>query len=378
MIARSIRYISTVWQRQMRPLAALLAILFYTIVPHIAHAETQEFTILAVGIDSNEDKAAAAALSYARQRAIYIATRKLGVTNPSQQAARIPAAAVAQIIRGATVLQSRRIGDKTYLEVSVTIVTEALNKALNITDIPTGNNANFNNATTRSVLLLPALVTPKSTLVWGDDNLLWEPLSVELVRQGHGTVILPGGDLQDLRLVDGDNVAKVRQDELKPMFERYGVKEIIIAILTPGNGGEPSHVLLRRLSDFHPPEEELEVKSSTIDDNMATRVERAAQSIATASVQIATSTTASEQEKLKTATKIPVRFNYTLPKELGRMTEAVRSAPGVLLLELPAITLNNVDGTIYVDGDQTTLRKTLATRGIIIRGKDDQWVISVR
>ena len=376
MMTRSIRYILGLWQWRM--LLAAFVCAFLLVSP--AQAATQEFTILAVGIDKNEENATAIAMDYARKRAIYVATRKLGVANPSVAAARIPTADLAQIIRGATILQSRRVEDKTYLEVSVTIVTEALNKALSIQDAPIENHPIFDTSKIRSVLILPALVMPKETYVWGEDNALWAPLSIELVRQGHGTVILPGGDLQDLRLIDGENIGKVTEDDIKPMYERYGVEEIVIAIMTPGSQGsnEPSKVLLRRLSRFHLRDETLEVKQSTIDDSLNTRVERAAQAIAAAAVQIATSTSRPEYEKLDTATKIPVHFNYTLPKELGRMTEVVRSTPGVLLLELPAIGLNNVDGTIYFDGDAAALRKTLMTRDMIIRVKDNDWTISTR
>ena len=344
-----------------------------------AHAATQEFTILAVGVDRNSERAADIALDYARKRALYLAIRKLGVAEPDKAAARISPDQMGQIIRGATVLQSKRKAEKTYQEVKVTINELPLRQALSLKD-PETPIGEVDASSMRNVLVLPALVTPKKTYVWDKENTLRAPLASELLRQAHGMLSLPSGDLADLRLIDGENVAKVKGDELKPMFERYGVSEIIIALYKAGTPGseEPDKVILRRLNNFDPHDEALEIPVQVVTDTADIRTQHTAQAIASASVQIASATAQSMRQKLDAATKIKVKFIYAIPKEMGTMSDAIRHAPGVLLLEMPAINLNNVTGTIYLNGDKTALRKVLAAKGIICRDLGDQWTVSVR
>ena len=193
-------------------------------------------------------------------------------------------------------------------------------------------------------------------------------------------VILPAGDMQDLRLIDANNAHTVTMAELTPMYDRYGADEIILAIatLSPPNTDTPTQVLLRRLSALNLPSEALEVAPDSTTDTADQRIEQTARAIATASVEIATSTSANEQAKLATSTKIKVRVDYAIPQELAHIEQAVNAAPGVLLFEMPQISLNSVSGTIYLNGDPVALRKSLTAKDIFVREKEGMWVLSVR
>ena len=368
-----------VWQlRKGVGLLTLVVALFSGAVSP-AWAGSQEFTIMAVGVSNNSEKADAYALDYARKRAVYLAILKLGVSEAGAKAAKIPEDDWAQIVRGATVVQSKRQGNQTIAEIKVTVEDGPLRKALAYKE-NAGVIGAVDAVPLRSVLVLPVVVTPKHTFVWEKENALRGPLSSELLRQAHGAVMLPGGDLQDLRLIDGENVAKVTMAELKPMFDRYGAQEIIIALVKPGTleTQEPDKVILRRLSVYQPNSEVIDIPPEKTTDSAQVRMAHTAQVVAQATVEIASSSVDDAQAKLKKAMKIPLHFVYITPRELAVMTDAIRHAPGVLLLELPAITLNNVTGTIYLDGDKTALRKALAAQGIVSRDQGNQWTLSVR
>ena len=382
MIRRNILQHLRLWQlRKRRAAAVLLAVALFSILsPLPAFAGIQEYTVPAVGYGQTDEAGQAQALDYGRKRAVYLAVRKLGFGNPSDVAARIPPKDFAQIVRGATVLQYHRIGEKTYAQISVSIDDDILRKLLDVKDGPATISAQDNRQPLRNILVLPMLITPDKTFIWEKDNPLRKQLSIALLKQSHGMVILPAGDMQDLRLIDAKNAHTVTMAELKPMYDRYGADEIILAIatLSPPNTDTPTQVLLRRLSALNLPSEALEVAPDSTTDTADQRIEQTARAIATASVEIATSTSANEQAKLATSTKIKVRVDYAIPQELAHIEQAVNAAPGVLLFEMPQISLNSVSGTIYLNGDPVALRKSLTAKDIFVREKEGMWVLSVR
>jgi len=203
-----------------------------------------------------------------------------------------------------------------------------------------------------------------------------------LLHQAQGMVMLPSGDFQDLRLIDGQNATKVKSDELTPMFARYGVREVIIAAMTVGHEGtmEPTKILLHRVGVKRIREEVIELAPESAEEKTDSRIAAAARAIASAALQIASSADEEIQEKLAAAAKIKLHFVYATPKDLSRMTELIRGAPDVLLLELPTITLSKVHGVIYLGGkkDSAALRTYLVTRGMVIREQGEEWTVSTR
>lgn len=342
-----------------------------------SHAATQEVRVLAVGNDNSSLKADEKALEYARKRAVYLAARKLGVKDPSGTVAKFTDKQFADIIRGANVVKTRRDGTITYSEVNVTIVDGPLRRALKLPELPEDP---ADKLTMRAVLLLPLYVAPSRAYLWEKENLLREPLADEIRRQARGGILLPGGDLEDLRLIDYQNALTVKPEELKPMFDRYGAEEIIIAVLTPGASGtmDASSVLLRRLKIDGSRNEVIEIPPETAEEISSVRLAKSASAIANAITQIASSTAERDQLLRNKSTQIPVRFAYAIPKDLAFMIEAVRNSPEVLSLDLPTIGLAQVTGTIYLKGDEATLKEALIKQGVIVTVMSKGWRLSVR
>ena len=308
----------------------------------------------------------------------YLAARKLGVKDPSKLLARLSATQYAGIIRGADVLQTKRIGETTYSEVNVTLVDEQLRRALKLSDAPVAPDADL---TVRGILLIPVYATRDQAYLWEKENQFRGPLWEEVRRQSRAGVMLPGGDYDDLRLIDHVNALNVKPDELKPMFDRYGAEEIIIAVMTPSTAGttDATSVLLRRLNvSGETRNEVLSIPPDTLEESAATRLGKTAVAVASAVTQIATSTAEHDQLMREKAKKLAVRFSYAIPKDLARMEDAVRNAPEVLYLDLPSIALAQVSGTIYLKGDDQALHDGLVKQGLVVTTINDGWRISVR
>ncbi len=359
--------------------AILLLTLAASLAPALAHGAMQEVRVIAVGVDSLSSKASQKAIDFAKRRAVFIAAGKLGVKDPGGAVSRFTASQYGEIIRGANVVQSRRVGDTTTSEVVVTIIEQPLRRALKL-DAPPPPAADVA-TTARAVLLLSLYHAPEKTYLWENENLLRAPLSDEVRRQSRAGVLLSGGDFDDRRLIDYQNALSVTAEELKPMFARYGAEEIIIAVLTlgPAQTADASNILLRRLRLDRPARNEIiEITPETTEEKTDTRIAKAAAAIASAVTQIATSTSENELALRSGAIKLPAMLHYVTPAELSRMQAALRAAPEVLYLELPTITLSQVRGIIYLKGDAAALEQRLKKQGIRVTINADGWTLSLR
>lgn len=362
--------------RLWQPLAVILALFFA--VPAQA-AAVQDIRVLATGVDRSSARAAELALEYAKMRAVYLVARKMQVPDASSKLAALKPEQWKEIVRGATVLQTRREGEITYADVTVTVVNEPLRRilGLEVADATPVDTV----STVKGLLVLPVFVGKERPYVWESENRMNDPVRTALLRQGRGAVMVPAGDIEDRRLVDYQNALEVTAEQLLPMFTRYGIDEIIVAVTTLGaaNTLEPSTVLLRRLG--RPPAtsrvEQIVLKPASEKETIKERAQNAAGAIATAATQIAGATSQIQQAKLQDAPNLPVTFRYATAHDLASMQEAVRTAPGVLQLVMPAISLQNMSGVLYLSGKREEVRMGLVKQGFIITDQGDGWIISV-
>lgn len=361
-----------VWQ----PLAALAALMLWAMP---AQASVQEIRVLATGVDRSSARAAEIALDYAKKRAAYLVARKMQVEDAGPKLEKLKPAQWQEIVRGATVIQTKRVQDITYADVTVTIVNEALRRALDVAE-PEAPAMSADDAG-RGVLVLPVFIGKTRPFLWEAENRISEPVRDQVLRQARGAVIVPAGDFDDRRLVDYQNALDVTPEQLLPMYDRYGVDEIVVAVVTVGTSKSltPTSILLRRLG--RPPASS-KVESMTLKPTSATepvneRLKNAASAIANAATQIAGATSQLQQAKLKAAPSVPIRFRYTTARDLAAMQEAVRKAPGVLQLVMPAIALNNMTGVLYLTGERSAVRQLLVKQGYLITDEGDGWIVSM-
>jgi hypothetical protein len=373
MMGMSINEPSRVWQ----PLAAMGLALFIAMAALPAFAGIQEMRVLAVGKHRSSATASAMALDYARKRAVYLVARKMQVENPSEALAALKPEQWNEILRGATVVQEKRVGEITYAEVRVSVVEEALRKALKIED-PVATEIDASSAA-RGLLVIPVLVGESRVYLWENENSINGPTRSQILRRGMGEVLVPPGDFEDRRLIDYNNALQVTAQEMEPMYTRYGADEIIIAVTTLGLEGteEPVSILLRRLP--HPPLEGRVEEITVPMDKKATRdvrATKAAATIANAAGNIASATSQLMLEQLKKATQVPVSFRYTTAQNLGTMQETVRATKGVLHLAMPTITLDKMSGVVYLTGEKEAVRAALEKQQLTVTDDQEGWIVS--
>ncbi len=356
----------------------ILAVLLLTALP--AQAAIQEIRVLATGVNRSSSKAAEIALEYAKLRAVYLMARKMQVPDASQKVAKLTEEQLREIIRGASVLQTRREGEITYADVTVSVLEEPLRRAMGLEPV----EASKVNAltTARGILLLPVYVGKDRPYLWEKENPMHAPVRTQVMRQARGSVLMPAGDFDDRRLVGYDNALEVTSEELSPMFARYGVDEIVVAVVTLSKPGtlDPSSILLRRLP--LPPNvsrvEEVLLKPENPAMTLEERAEDAAVAMAGAVTQIAGATSQLQRDALAEAQQIRVMFRYATARDLAEMQSAVRDAPGVMQLSMPAITLQGMEGVMYLSGPAAEVKKAIMAKGFMVRDRGEGWLVSVR
>ena len=362
-----------IWQ----PLAFVLALL---LLAAPAQASVQDVRVLASARDRSSSVAAALALDYAKKRAVYLVARKMQVEDAGRKISALKPAQWDEIIRGTSVLQTKREGEVTYADVTVTVVNEALRRALEVAE-PEASTIRESEAM-RGVMVLPVTIGKTRPYLWEPENRMAEPLRSEVLRQARGSVIVPSGDFDDRRLVDYQNALDVTADQLGPMYDRYGIDEVIIAVVTLGtpDTDEETKILLRRLG--RPPAvsrvESMSLNPERMQESGPVRVEKAARAIAAAATQIAAATSQRQQALLKGAPNLPIAFRYATARDLATMQQAVREAPGVLQLVMPAIALQDMKGVLYLTGKREDVRQTLLKQGFVVTDEGDGWILSVR
>ena len=359
----------------------LLACLLVIALAQPAYAAVQQIRVMAVGIDRSAEKAQELSVQYAKMRAVYLTARKLPINDVTAKVQAFTADDYKDIVRGANINQMKRVGERTYADVTVSIVDSALRRKLGLPEQSYLAGLAEEEQRMRGVLVLPVYVQSSRPYLWEKENKLRNPLYEESLRQAHGAVLAPSGDLDDLRLVDYANVLTVTGKELEPMFKRYGAEEIVVAIYTPSAGGaEPveASILLRRLTPSSNMTEKLQIPATVAKSNAEEQLKHAAQLIGNAVTQIASATAIDDQARLAKATQIPIDFAYANPRELARMQKTLRDQKEVLIVKLPSISLGEIDGIAYVDGAPKKLREKLVKAGIFVTDSGTGWKLSLR
>ncbi|MBN8544160.1 MAG: DUF2066 domain-containing protein [Alphaproteobacteria bacterium] len=340
-----------------------------------AHAALHEIRVIGVGIDSLRSGAEAKAVDYAKKRALYMLARKLGAQQVEAQLTKLSEAEIKEMIRGYTVVRTQRKDDVTYAEIKVSIVDTPLRKVLGL---PEENpEPQFRR---RGVMVLGVYMDGERPLLWEKRNPLTETLKSQSLKMGKGSVIIPVGDPEDLRVVDYNNILTIEYDEMKSLFERYGANEVMIAVVRTGLKGttDPTDILLRRLTDRGVKLERVSLTPKDKEQEESSRVQDAVNTIAQIATDLAASISIEERKMMEQAAQLPVTFSFITMKEYGDMQAALRSYPGFIQLEVPSVTLQHVDGRLYYDGNERRLRKHLEKSAIFVRPNAEGWTISLR
>jgi hypothetical protein len=365
------------WQRRnLHGGAALFLLLAFFMPAPPALAAMHEITVVGIGVDSERGKAYEKAVDYGKKRAIYLLARKLGAVESERVLAKLRPDELHDMVRGFAITDRTRREDTTYLEMKVTILDTPLRKVLGLP--PAEEDAvSFRR---RGILVLPVFVEAPRPLLWEKRNPLTQPLKSLALKIGKGSIVLPVGDPEDLRVVDYNNVLTVDYKGLGAMVERYGATEVLVAVVTPGlpDTAAPTDILLRRLTKEETRLERITLPPKNALEKNEVRIQAAVQAIAQVANELSSSVAIQEREQLASTAQLPITFSFITMREFGEMQAALRSYRGFKQLILPSSGLHKVKGTLYYDGKEKNLRAHLKKSAIFIRIEDEGWVLSMR
>lgn len=338
------------------------------------HAAVQQMTVVGVGVHKKIEIAEQMAVEYAKKRAVYLLASKWDVPNLAERLEKLPQKVFNQAIRGAEVRKRARREDTLYVDVAVSIQDVPLRRALGLAVEEAKETE-----TQRGILVIPVFIDGEDARVWGDANPLIAPLKTAVLRHSKGSVVIPAGDREDRARVDYDNVLKVNFDALKVLAKRYGAEEILVAIVTPSAPGSAiaTQILMNRLLPTESRPEMIELKTNPSDDE-PTRLSATADAIARYAMVISKSVAEAERNAWMKLPSQQVQINFTTMQEYGKLETALRAAPSVARLELPTITLQRVEGVMYLDGSPKKLRRYLEKQAIRVQDVGDRWILSYR
>jgi hypothetical protein len=374
---RSISELSWPWQRLNRAHGrALVLFVLVAMLAAPAMAALHEITVIGVGIDSLRSKAEAKAIDYGKKRAVYLLSKKLGAVDSESTLAALKPDTLKDMVRGYTIIRRERSEDKTYIEMRVTIVDTPLRAVLGL-PIAEESSSNFRR---RGILVLPVFVATERPLLWEKRNPLSQPLKSLALKMGKGSVILPVGDPEDLRVVDYNNVLTIDYHRLKEMVARYGASEILIAVVTLGSPdtSEPTDILLRRLTKDQTKLERITLNPTNALDLPEARIQAAVVAIAQVATDLASSVAIEERKELAAAQQQPVEFVFITMREFGEMQAALRSFPGFKQLIITKSDLHRVEGVLYYTGHEKKLRAHLKKSAIFVRPGEKRWELNMR
>lgn len=355
-----------------RPIAWIM-VFFSLSIASQAVAAVHEVEVMGVGVHDDIEIAQRLADDYAKKRAIYLLAQKWQVPDLEKKLSKLDEATLAQAIRGARTLDFRREGDILYTKTIVSVLDAPIKRALKLAE---GEDVAEKEGI--GILLVPVFKDGERIWVFDRSNPLRQPVRRAALTLGNQLVVVPLGDSRDLRVVDYDNILDARYDTFKPLLERYGAKEVVVALVdAPDVASNTTRVLYNRMYDGGLKPEILDIKTAD-KTNLAARYEEVAKVVVSMAAKQAVATSVSEQKQREAFIKQHVLFSFTTMQEYGRLDQLLRAAPGVEALEIGAIALQQVEAVFYHKGNLNPVLAYLEKKGVKLREKGAIWVLSER
>jgi hypothetical protein len=335
--------------------------------------------VVGIGVHPRNNIAEEQAVAYAKKRAVFLLAEKWKLPNVTERVAALPTAVFDAAVRGVNVLRLARDGEVLYVNTEVSIQDVPLKRALNL---PIDEEAAEEiEVTRRGVLVIPVFLEEgaQSPVVWGRRNPVIAPLKPLLLRYGQGALVLASGDRTDRSELDYDNVLRMNFQSLRRFTERYGVQEILQAIVTPGAQGtaEPTRIVMHRMQPTQSRPEMVRI-ATTAEATMAERMYDAAESIARYAATISTATAEFERKQWRKLPQHKVRLHFTTMQGFGRLEYALSHAPGVENVALDDIALQQVNGVFYTNATPEVLKAYFEESSVRWQYRNGLWVLSQR
>lgn len=368
-----------VWQpllRKSRTTGVLAAIiLMLCIVGHDdAYAALQEVRVIAQGQGTTREEAKANALLFAKQAAFIRTARKLDPEKAPAYLNTLDINTITPFIRGVTIVKEQRI-DKLYIaETLVTVIDTPIRRAYGMISSDSGTSKTPPVKDTRALVILPVFYNGVEPVVWDEKTnpsyALWKTNALNLTK---GALIIPAGDITDRSIVDRDNVLRATFETFKPMLERYGADEMVVAVLIDTfahDKAQTVEMLLRRIRSGGQKIERFTLNPKSDTTPRETIYAQAVTEAANRMNKAAQATAYKDKKQRESASKQPFVATFATLKEWADIQQALRSEAQIVSVVSQNIQLLKASGTLYINGDKAALLSHFAKGPIVITQTD--------
>lgn len=230
-----------------------------------------------------------------------------------------------------------------------------------------------------AVLVLPVQLEGESTLLWEEANdwrKVWNKVALE---KGKGAVVMPFGDPTDVSTVDYTNATQMHFTQLAPMAERYGVKEIVMAIATLDKTTSPPVVKigLRRLNAAEESVQEYAITAEKPDAKPEEAYKQAAEAMLEP-LQLIAQEHAEFAEHVADAKQVAITSQFKRVSDWVNLRQKMQEVPQVVRLDVENISIDSARAKLSYTGDQQQLIEALAMKEILVTPSGDSWSVTLQ
>ena len=340
-------------------------------IPMQLHAAVRETEVIASIEDPDIASAQSKAKEYARKRAFFLTLSSYDADNALKIAESMTDQQILAAVRGMTLLEDKYVQDVYYAKFNVGISEEYVEKLLT----PGANPEMADEATV--MLVLPVLQSEEGVLLWENNN-IWRSIwnSVALSR-GDDILIMPFGDPTDRLTTESATILNQGFEQLSPMLERYGAQEIIIPIARFDKQSDPQRLLIqvRRYGEGVDKSKSMAFNTDKQSQTPESLMPMAANNVAVQMIEIARNYDGNIERKLANANKVPIRATFRKLSDWSKMQTALREVPGMVKMDIGAISIDQALLTVYYSGTRDGLMKALKPKGVIAQPSGEDSLI---
>jgi len=236
----------------------------------------------------------------------------------------------------------------------------------------------FSDIRSRPLVILPLVVTNSRAVLW-EDTTPWRAAWEEGQKQtGLVSIVVPGGDLDDIAVIGAADALAVKQDSLQALIKKYQAGGALIATLnTPQDPTQAARIDVTRTDASGKPSDPIHFTLPPIPDP------KAEPSILTDGVRQVRSEIEKTWRQASKSLKGPAaHLPLTAPIESlaawNTLKAKLGTVTGVTKINVLSVSRDGAKIDLEYHGDLPTLQTNLAEQGLTLQQTEAGWILMVK
>jgi len=218
-------------------ICALAAFFVLFVATPCARAEDPLFTVSNIRVDvtaENSAKARDQAMVEARSQAFDKLVDRLLSDDEKSRFQKPDDMVISTMIRDFEIKEERLSGVRYMATLTFRFEDEKVRNFMS------GSGVKYTDVAKKPIMIIPIYQRGRQTLLWEDDNIWFDAWkAAKNMDRGIVPILIPIGDIEDMRSVSGDTALSANTDAMAAMAARYGASDVILALGMPeGYGNE--------------------------------------------------------------------------------------------------------------------------------------------